>query len=531
MSEAAVPRGLGPVAGSLRLLSDEHLMRRATAGDERAFAAIYRRYHQDLYRFCLAIIGDPQDAQDALQNAMVKVMRALPGERREIQLKPWLYRIAHNESIEVMRRRAPTAQLDSELAGTAAGPAEAAEQRARLRRLVADLVQLPDRQRGVLVMRELSGLGFEEIGAALGTSPAVARQTLYEARLSLRQMEEGRELSCDAVTKALSDADGRVTRRRDIRAHLRECAGCREFRDELHSRRRDFASLAPLPAAAAASLLQGIFGAGGAGGGGVAVGAAGSAAAGKVLGGAALGTSAAVKSAATVAVVAAIGVGAADRGGLVDVGLSGGGSKESPAAVEQDGGSPAGVKDGGSAANSATGEGPSEEPGRDGAKAEGSDRPAVPVSDVDRGAHDANGGVPPSSAPFAAQANGRGVAAHGNPAAAAHGKETAASHKGGAGAKGDPTGGSQGKGSGGTKGASGGKGGRGGSQGSAAGAVKGQVTKPAKPEHPAKPEQSSSAVSPAVPESAGGGKPAPPSAPHAGQVGGPPGHSASAYSG
>ncbi len=85
-------------------------------------------------------------------------------------------------------------------------------------------------------MRELAGLDFEEIGAALGTSAAVARQTLYEARLSLRQMEEGREMSCDAVTRALSDGDGRVTRRRDVRAHLRDCAGCRAFRDEIKSR-------------------------------------------------------------------------------------------------------------------------------------------------------------------------------------------------------------------------------------------------------------------------------------------------------
>ena len=90
------------------LHSDARLARRAATGDERAFATIYQRYHQDLYRFCLAILGNPEDAQDALQNTMVKALRALPGERREIQLKPWLYRIAHNESIDLLRRRRPT---------------------------------------------------------------------------------------------------------------------------------------------------------------------------------------------------------------------------------------------------------------------------------------------------------------------------------------------------------------------------------------------------------------------------------------
>ena len=120
-------------------------------------------------------------------------------------------------------------------------------------------------------MRELAGLDFDGIGAALDTSPAVARQTLYEARLSLRQMDEGRGMDCAKVTQALSDGDGRVTRRRDIRAHLRDCPSCRRFGEEIEGRERDFAALAPLPAAVAGGLLQGLLGggaAGGAGGGG-----------------------------------------------------------------------------------------------------------------------------------------------------------------------------------------------------------------------------------------------------------------------
>src|SRR3954451_23105660 len=154
MSEAAA------AAGFSRLLSDERLTRRAVGGDERAFAAIFRRYHQSLYRFCLAIVGNPEDAQDALQNTMIKVLRALPGEERKIELKPWLYRIAHNESIDLLRRRRETAQLDVEEVAPGYGLAEDAATRERLRRLVADLLALPERQREVLVMREMSGLDF-----------------------------------------------------------------------------------------------------------------------------------------------------------------------------------------------------------------------------------------------------------------------------------------------------------------------------------------------------------------------------------
>jgi len=305
-----------------RLLSDDRLALRAAKGDSRAFAAIYRRYHQDLYRYCLAIVGDSQDAQDALQNTMVKVLGALPGEQRKIELKPWLYRIAHNESIELLRRRRETGEFDPESAIAGPGLADHVELRERLQRLVADLDQLPERQRGVLVMRELAGLDFTEIGAALGTSPAVARQTLYEARLGLQQMDEGREMSCEKVTKALSDGDGRVARRRDLRAHLRSCASCSRFREEIDARERDLAALAPLPAVAAAGLLHSLLGGGhGAGGGGLA-GALGGGAA-KSIGGAA-----ALKGVATVAVVAAIGVTAADHGGSVHLGLPGDGGSQ-----------------------------------------------------------------------------------------------------------------------------------------------------------------------------------------------------------
>jgi RNA polymerase sigma factor (sigma-70 family) len=425
MSEAAAPRGMRSGAGAARLLSDDRLARRAIDGDERAFSAIYRRYHQSLYRFCLAIVGNSQDAQDALQNTMVKVLRALPGEQRRIELKPWLYRIAHNESIELLRRRRGTEELDPELATTGSGLADEVELRERLRRLVADLDRLPERQRGALVMRELAGLDFDEIAAALGTSAAVARQTLYEARLSLRQMEAGREMSCALVTRALSDADGRVIRRRDIRAHLRSCPDCRRFQEEVDSRRHDLAALSPLPAAAAAGLLHGLLGGQGGSGAGLA---------GALGGGAAksLGVSAAVKSAAAVAVVAAVGITAADRGGLIDVApshraepqqtrsprpagsaaraaasraarLSAAGPRVGTAASL-----PAGVR-GGRAADAASSIGKETAPGTDAASA---------GSDSLRSSH-----------------NGSGVHAHGRghekqlPAASAHGQQTAAAHK------------------------------------------------------------------------------------------------------
>lgn len=315
MSEAAgssSPLGGGGFVGwggPARLLSDDRLAERAAKGDRRAFEAIYRRYHQELYRFCLVMVGTPEDAQDALQNTMVKVLRALPGETRSIRLKPWLYRIARNESVEVLRRRRDSAETEPDhLPAPLAEVAETAEARERLRRLIADLEELPERQRAALVMREMAGLGFEQIGESFDTSAAVARQTVYEARLSLRQMEAGREMDCEAVTRALSDGDGRVARRREVRAHLKDCASCREFRDAIAERRGDLAAIGSLPLAASAGLLQSVLAGGGASAGKAALSAT------------------VVKSVATVAVVSVVGVSVAERGGVVDLPLPGGGS-------------------------------------------------------------------------------------------------------------------------------------------------------------------------------------------------------------
>lgn len=383
-----------------------------------SFESVYRRYHQSLYRYCFSILGNAEDAQDALQNAMLKAMRALAGEQREIKLKPWLYRIAHNESIELLRKRRDEARIDPELVASAGEPAEAAAQRERLRRLLGDISELPDRQRAALVMRELGGLGFEQIGEAFGTSAAVARQTVYEARLGLRRLEAGREMSCEKVMQQLSDADGRVSRRRDIKAHLRSCPDCRAFREAIEDRRHDLAALAPLPAVASTGILQALLG--GAGGhAGAGAGLAGSVGAGA---GKAVATSALVKSVATVAVVAAVGVTAADRGGLIDAGLPGGAGSATPTREA----APASAS-GPSASDSTStaSENPNSGTGN-AAERQTSDS-------KQSGKVDASGAAAPGKAngnPNTGEGNGHGTPA-GLPAASQHGQETAAEHKAG----------------------------------------------------------------------------------------------------
>lgn len=221
-----------------------------------AFGAVYREHHQALYRYCRAILGSDEDASDALQSTMMRAYAALQTEDRDFELRPWLFRIAHNESVSLLRQRRPTVELEA--AGAVAGDSldRRVGEREDLATLRTDLGDLPDRQRSALVMRELSGLAHEEIAAALGVSPSAAKQTIFEARTALHQCREGRAMACEDIRRAVSDADGRVLRARRVRAHLRSCRGCRDFSTALRRRPQQLGAIAPpLPAAAGAALL------------------------------------------------------------------------------------------------------------------------------------------------------------------------------------------------------------------------------------------------------------------------------------
>lgn len=305
-------RKVGPLARARRaMLPDARLAKEAARGDLDAFEAIFRRYQDDLYRFCVGILREPQDAQDAVQNTMFKAMRALPGERRDMELKPWLYRIAHNEAVELRRRERPAVEL-TETVDAVAGAEQRAEDNLRLRMLLADIADLPDRQRASLVMREVNGLGFGEISAALGTSPGAVRQALYEARRALAEMDHGRDMHCDLAMRMVSDAAGRP-RDRSVRAHLRGCSPCRRFQDEIRGRGRTLAAISPMPAIAAVVALKAALASGtAAGGSGAAVAAGGAGTAAGVAAGS-VGATALLKPAVGLLAVLAIGTAAVDQ--------------------------------------------------------------------------------------------------------------------------------------------------------------------------------------------------------------------------
>lgn len=264
---------------------DERLARLVADGNERAFAALYERYHQPLYRYCRSIVRDDTDAQDALQSTFAGALVALRRAQRSAPVRPWLFRIAHNEAISLLRLRRGGEEL-SEASGVSVASAEnQAHDRERFGLLVADLGELPERLRGALVMRELSGLSHDEIAIALDTSVGAAKQAIFDARQGLLEFAEGRAMACEAVRRSISDGDGRVLRGRRMRAHLRDCQTCAAFASAIPARRAELQALVPvLPAAASAAMLARMIGSGSghAAGGGAGLVAAG--AAGKTIG-------------------------------------------------------------------------------------------------------------------------------------------------------------------------------------------------------------------------------------------------------
>ena len=150
-------------------MSDERLVTMAREGDEQAFAMIVERYRVPLLRYCQRYLP-PAAAEDALQQTFINAYAALSGDtaRTPVALKPWLYRVAHNASLNVARD--PQAALDPLPEGLdgVERPDEVVQRRERLRRVVGAVSALPPKQRQVIVRHALDGESHERIATDLG---------------------------------------------------------------------------------------------------------------------------------------------------------------------------------------------------------------------------------------------------------------------------------------------------------------------------------------------------------------------------
>jgi RNA polymerase sigma factor (sigma-70 family) len=289
----------------LRLAGDERLVQQIQRGSEAAFEVAFERHSGPILGFCRHMLGSQEEAEDAVQHTFAAAYSDLQrGGEREIVLKPWLFTIARNRCLSLLRARREQATEDPELA--TAGLAEQVERREDLRQLLGDLRELPDEQREALLLAEAGGLPQADIAAILGCEVGRVKGLVYRARSSLVAHREARELACEDVREQLANLRGGSLRRNELRLHLRDCPGCRSFREQVRDQRKLLS--AALPVVPTLGLkgnvlaAVGIGGAGGAAGGAaVAGGAAGGAAGAGALGGAA--------KVAAVAVIAIGGVG------------------------------------------------------------------------------------------------------------------------------------------------------------------------------------------------------------------------------
>jgi RNA polymerase sigma factor (sigma-70 family) len=310
----------------LAALGDELLVEQVRRGNDAAFEVIYDRHHRGILSFCRHMLASADEAEDAVQQTFISAYGSLRSDARDIKVKAWLYTIARNRCLSILRaRREQPAEVD---AISTVGLSEEVQQRSDLRELLDDMRDLPVDQRAALVLSELGDLSHAEVGAVVGCEAAKVKSLVFQARSSLIESRKAREIPCNEIREQLATLSGGALRRAPLRRHLKTCPSCAEFREDVQRQRKAFVAI--LPVVPSLGLKQsalaaiGIGGGGGAAGGGLAAG-----------GGIAsvVSSTAAVKIAAVVAVA-----GLAVGGGLV---LD---QRSPPGAAEAAGGQSAGAQ-------------------------------------------------------------------------------------------------------------------------------------------------------------------------------------------
>ncbi len=324
-SVAPALRGASPL---LRLQSDERLIALTRRGQPAAFEALCSRYQSRLLSFCRHMLGSREDAEDVLQEVFAAAFNAVLADEREINVRPWLYRIARNRSLNHLRRASAVGvdSMDIHFADHGMSTGDRAIRRESFRELLADVHELPETQRTALLLREIDALSYEQIAHAMETTVPSVKSLLVRARISLAEAAEARKLSCAEVRLELGEvAEGLVKLGAPARRHVRGCDRCRAFKKQLKENNHALAAVLPVgPLLIFKKLILAKLGsasagsahvAGGAGatvGAGAAAGAAGGAGAGAAGGIFTVGAGAlATKAVAGLAAAAIVGAGVA----------------------------------------------------------------------------------------------------------------------------------------------------------------------------------------------------------------------------
>jgi RNA polymerase sigma factor (sigma-70 family) len=227
--------------------SEHELLGAVRAGNDRAFEELYARYRERIFSFILSKVHDHGRAEDIAQEVFMSALRRMRASDQTIAFKPWIYEIAKNACIDEFRRgsRAREVPLESDgefvvdrqksAVSAVPTPVAAAESRQRLDDLRGAFGGLSETHHQLLVMRELEGMSYDEIGARLDMSRQMVESSLFRARRKLN--EEYQELAsgrrCEQIQSAIDAGRLRAVSslglrdRRRFARHLSHCQPCR----------------------------------------------------------------------------------------------------------------------------------------------------------------------------------------------------------------------------------------------------------------------------------------------------------------
>src|SRR5215217_3379570 len=254
--------------------SDSQLVAGVRLGDDRAFEELYSRYQRRITAYVFGMVKDHGRAEDITQDVFVSALRRMRKTERPIAFKAWIYEIAKNACIDAYRRgrRAEEVSYDADdrlspadhgrLVASGPGPDAAVDAKHELDHLCGAFGGLSDIHHEILVMRELEGRSYKEIGERMGLSRAAVESTLFRARKRLG--EEYDELASGArcrLIQALIAAGATLGRRdqRRLARHVSHCRPCRRLalsaglevqRPRTRRIAESLAGLLPLPALA-----------------------------------------------------------------------------------------------------------------------------------------------------------------------------------------------------------------------------------------------------------------------------------------
>jgi RNA polymerase sigma factor (sigma-70 family) len=245
---SSIPGLRGPSA-LLRLQSDERLIALTRRGQPAAFEVLCSRYQTRLLSFCRHMLASKEDAEDVLQEVYAAAYNAVLADERDINVRPWLYRIARNRSLNHLRKATAIGvdSMDVHFADNGISTGETVMRRESFRELIGDVHQLPETQRTALLLREIDALSYEQIAQAMETTVPSVKSLLVRARISLAEAAEARNLSCEEVRLELGEvAEGLAKLSAPARRHTRGCERCTFFKKQLKDNNRALALVLPV---------------------------------------------------------------------------------------------------------------------------------------------------------------------------------------------------------------------------------------------------------------------------------------------